>query len=164
MSLPDPAAVPPPLTATLLPDDVATLQRLVLELLASLQQHQRDNESLRHRLDLLLRRLYGPRSERLDPNQLLLFAALAAAAAAAARSAAEESTMRTAPEPEPQEAAPPGPAAARPETPSSNPPSADPRGGHSRPTAASAVVDPGTIVIAAAKPAMPIPKGLPGPG
>src|SRR5947209_5544897 len=74
MSRPDAAPVPPPPAAAPLPDDVATLQRLVLELLDSLRQHQRDNESLRHRLDLLLRRLYGPRSERFDPDQLLLFA------------------------------------------------------------------------------------------
>ena len=38
----------------------------------------RDNEALRHRIDLLLRRLYGPRGERFDPNQLLLFAEMAA--------------------------------------------------------------------------------------
>ncbi len=56
-----------------LPDDPATLKSLVLELLATLQQHQHDNDALRHRLDLLLRRLYGPRSERHLPNQPLLF-------------------------------------------------------------------------------------------
>ena len=47
---------------------------MILELLATLQERERDNEALRHRLDLLLRRLYGPRGERLDPNQPLLFA------------------------------------------------------------------------------------------
>jgi transposase len=46
---------------------------MVLELLDSLREQRRDNEALRHRLDLLLRRLYGPRSERIDPHQLLLF-------------------------------------------------------------------------------------------
>ena len=79
MSLTDPATVLPPLAAEHLPVDVATLQRLVLELVASLHQHQRDNDSLRHRLDVLLRRLYGPRGERFDPDQLLLFAELIAA-------------------------------------------------------------------------------------
>jgi transposase len=74
MSAADPTAVPLPTAAEHLPDDVATLRRLVLELLASLQQRDRDNEALRHRLDQLLRRLYGPRGERFDPNQLLLFA------------------------------------------------------------------------------------------
>src|ERR1700682_3717481 len=34
----------------------------------------KDKAELRQRLDLLLRRLYGPRSERINPDQLLLFA------------------------------------------------------------------------------------------
>ena len=79
MSLADPAAAGlPPTDAAHLPNDVATLKRMVLELLASLHERQRDNEALRHRLDLLLRRLYGPRGERFDPNQPLLFAELTA--------------------------------------------------------------------------------------
>jgi transposase len=75
MSLPGPAAGSVSLTAAeQLPDDVTTLKRMVLELLASLRDRDRDYEALRHRIDLLLRRLYGPRGERFDPNQLLLFA------------------------------------------------------------------------------------------
>jgi transposase len=77
MSHADLAATPPPITTEDLPDDLATLKRMVLELLASLHERQRDNEALRHRLDLLLRRLYGPRGERFDPNQPLLFAEMA---------------------------------------------------------------------------------------
>src|ERR1700694_4052945 len=56
-----------------LPDDLQTLKRMILELLATLQQERRDKDELRHRLDLLLRRLYGPRGERFTPDQLLLF-------------------------------------------------------------------------------------------
>ncbi len=78
MSVADPATGLPPTAAEQLPDDVATLKGLVLELLASLHQRDRDMESLRHRIDLLLRRLYGPRGERLNPGQLLLFAGMAA--------------------------------------------------------------------------------------
>src|SRR5437868_6431829 len=78
MSLADPAAGLPPTTAEQLPDDVATLKRMVLELLGSLHERDRDIEGLRHRLGLLLRRLYGPRGEGIDPNQLLLFAVIAA--------------------------------------------------------------------------------------
>src|SRR4051794_21523132 len=78
MSPGDPAAAGLPLTdAEQLPDDVATLKRMVLELLASLHERDRDIEGLRHRINLLLRRLYGPRGERIDPHQLLLFAELA---------------------------------------------------------------------------------------
>jgi transposase len=81
-----------------LPGDVATLQRLVLELLASLQQQQRDNEALRQRLDLLLRRLYGPRSERFAPNQPLLFAEMATGA----DTTADTASAPTAPTARPQ--------------------------------------------------------------
>lgn len=56
-----------------LPDDPAVLKQMVLELLATLQEERRDKEALRHRLEQLLRRLYGPRRERFDPNQPLLF-------------------------------------------------------------------------------------------
>ncbi len=252
MSLTDPATVLPPLAAEHLPVDVATLQRLVLELLASLQQHQRDNDSLRHRLDLLLRRLYGPRGERFDPDQLLLFAELIAAtdtpappegkepkqpkrrgkphgrrrlpqhlpreprhhelteaerlcpgcgqarrdigvdkseqleyrpaslfviehfvhkyacpccsrsAAAPPRSAASESQPMPAPPTEPASPTPAPASRPAPLSPSPGSSAADP--GPPRPTAPTPVLDPGTIVIAAAKPAMPIAKGLPGPG
>jgi transposase len=78
LSLADPAAGQPPTTAEHLPDDVATLKHMVLELLASLHERDCSIESYRHRIDLLLRRLYGPRGERLDPTQLLLFAEMAA--------------------------------------------------------------------------------------
>src|SRR5215468_10290397 len=78
MSPVDPAAAGlPPTDAEQLPDDLATLKRMVLELLASLHERDRDIEGLRHRIDLLLRRLYGPRGERLNPDQLLLFAGMA---------------------------------------------------------------------------------------
>ncbi len=62
-----------------LPDDLVTCQRMIRELLDSLRQSRQDNEQLRHRLDLLLRRLYGPRAERVDPNQPSLFADAGAA-------------------------------------------------------------------------------------
>ena len=51
-----------------LPDDPVILKRMILELLATLQEERRDKDGLRHRLDLLLRRLYGPRGERSTPT------------------------------------------------------------------------------------------------
>jgi transposase len=72
MSHTDPA-VPAPLTVEDLPDDPGVLKQMILELLASMQERDRDIAALRHRLELLLRRLYGPRGERVDPNQPLLF-------------------------------------------------------------------------------------------
>lgn len=61
-----------PSSPAALPDDLVILRQMVVELLAALRERQRENEQLQHRLDLLLRRLYGPRTERVDPNQLLL--------------------------------------------------------------------------------------------
>src|SRR3954470_23930603 len=58
-----------------LPDDPAFLQQMIVELLAALRDTRRQNEELQHRLDLLLRRLYGPPTERLDPNHTLLIPA-----------------------------------------------------------------------------------------
>jgi transposase len=72
MSHTDPTAGPPT-TPEQLPDDRATLKRMVLELLATVQQQQRDHDALAHRVALLLARLYGRRTERFDPDQPLLF-------------------------------------------------------------------------------------------
>jgi transposase len=53
-----------------LPDDTATLQALVRELLDVLAAMRRDNAALQTRLDQLLRRLYGPKSEKIaDASQ-----------------------------------------------------------------------------------------------
>jgi transposase len=57
-----------------LPDDIESAHRLIRELMASLHQQAHLNEKLQHQLELLLRRLYGKKSEKLDPDQLLLFA------------------------------------------------------------------------------------------
>ncbi len=98
MPPPDPTTDRPDmLTADDLPDDVATLKRLVLELLASLQEERQDKEGLQHRLDLLLRRLYGPRGERFAPNQPWLFAELATGADSPATAAAAPSEPSTRP-------------------------------------------------------------------
>ena len=64
----------------LLPNDVDLLKKMILELLATLREQRQDNRQLRERLDQLLRRLFGPRAERYDPNQPVLFADLLAPA------------------------------------------------------------------------------------
>ena len=84
-----------------LPDDVAALKALIHAQHQQLQQRERElddrqralqqrdaqlteqqitiaqlareKDGIEHRMHLLLRRLYGPRSERMHPNQLLLF-------------------------------------------------------------------------------------------
>lgn len=62
-----------------LPDDPALLKAMLAEVLALLHASRHEGAQLQARLDQLLRRLYGRRSERLDANQLLLFDLAAAA-------------------------------------------------------------------------------------
>jgi len=56
-----------------LPDDPVLLKGLVRELLATIHAQQRQIAQLTHRLDLLLKRVYGPRADQLDPRQMFLF-------------------------------------------------------------------------------------------
>src|SRR6476659_9549958 len=56
-----------------LPNDVALCHELIRQQADSLDKAQRRIEQLEHAMDVLLRQKYGPRSERLDPNQLRLF-------------------------------------------------------------------------------------------
>ncbi len=59
-----------------LPDDPAQLKPLVLELVEHLKRSQRREEALQARMEDLLRKLYGRKSEKLDPNQLDLLSQL----------------------------------------------------------------------------------------
>jgi transposase len=52
-----------------LPNDVATLHAMIRELIDTLHKEQREREGVQQRLDLLLRKLYGPKAERFDPQQ-----------------------------------------------------------------------------------------------
>ena len=67
MNLPQPITPPEP---DRLPDDPAQLKPLIHELFEHLKRSQRREEALQARLDELARRLYGRKSEKLDPNQL----------------------------------------------------------------------------------------------
>jgi transposase len=67
------ATAPPALDTTALPDDTAVLKQMIAELLRELRRERRDRHEVQQRLDALLRRLYGPRPERLNPDQALLF-------------------------------------------------------------------------------------------
>lgn len=57
-----------------LPDDPELLKRMIRELLAMLATRDRELEGVQRRLDQLLRRLYGPKSEAFRPDQPTLFA------------------------------------------------------------------------------------------
>ncbi len=56
-----------------LPDDVTLLKQMVRDQAETIRQSQQRIEKLEHYLELILRRQYGPRRERIDPNQLQLF-------------------------------------------------------------------------------------------
>jgi transposase len=72
-----------------LPQDPRALQQLVIQLLATLQERDRQIGQLSSQLEALKRRLFGRRSEKMDPRQLMLElgAWLAAQSAAAAEEA-----------------------------------------------------------------------------
>jgi transposase len=101
---PSPQSAPPtiPLNAPL-PDDLDTLKRMIQELLELLKVEKHRSEGLQHRLDQLLRRLYGPKGEKFRPDQPGLFDLLKELAAA------EPAPPQPTPPPPPTE-----PAAARP--------------------------------------------------
>ena len=52
--------------------DLATARALIATLHDELTKAQRENASLRHQLDVLCQRLFGKKSERVDPRQLQL--------------------------------------------------------------------------------------------
>jgi transposase len=58
---------------TALPDDPETLKGMIHELLAALNDTRQELSGVRHRLDQLLRRLYGPKGEHFRPDQPALF-------------------------------------------------------------------------------------------
>ncbi|MHC4252931.1 MAG: IS66 family transposase, partial [Planctomycetota bacterium] len=57
-----------------LPADLALCHEMILSLVDEVGKRQTLVEKLEHRIQLLLRRYYGPRAERYDPNQLTLLA------------------------------------------------------------------------------------------
>ena len=75
-----------------LPDDLGACHELIAELMASLAQQEREKARLLHRVEMLLRQIYGRKSEKVDPAQLLLFAeqVMEQAAASAAEEVEEE--------------------------------------------------------------------------
>lgn len=87
-----------------LPDDLALLKQLVIQLLQEIRADRREKESLEHRIDLLLRRLYGRSSEKIDPRQGTLFDAQAEEAAAA--EVPKAAPVDDPPEPAPSDAPP----------------------------------------------------------
>jgi transposase len=57
-----------------LPENISVCHQMIAQLFETVHQLQRLNGQLEHRIDQLLRRYYGPRSERISPEELLPFA------------------------------------------------------------------------------------------
>src|ERR1700752_3859848 len=53
-------------------EDLPTARALIASLQEQLTKSQRDLAALRHELDILCQRLFGKKSERVDPRQLQL--------------------------------------------------------------------------------------------
>src|ERR1700726_4137325 len=53
-------------------DELATARMLITTLQDQVSTLQRENASLRHQLDVLCQRMFGKKSERVDPRQLRL--------------------------------------------------------------------------------------------
>jgi transposase len=75
---------------TTLPDDPAVLKQLVLQLFDELQKSREQVQRMERHMDLLLRRVYGRTSEKLDPDQGLLFEREEASSEAAEQKAASD--------------------------------------------------------------------------
>jgi transposase len=88
-------------TAISLPDDLTLCHAIIAQLHEQVESSQKKIGQLEQRLDYLLRRIYGPKSERVDPNQMALFELAlreeekaAAPAPVEAETAQEESTPK----------------------------------------------------------------------
>jgi transposase len=56
-----------------LPSDLALCHRMIQEMSSALAERDRKIEQLSHHLEQIVRMHFGPRSERVDPNQLAMF-------------------------------------------------------------------------------------------
>lgn len=56
-----------------IPDDLSACQKMLREVLAALAKRDREKAALQHQLEQLLRRIYGPRSERIESGGPTLF-------------------------------------------------------------------------------------------
>src|SRR5262245_2637103 len=56
-----------------LPDDLTLCHEIIRQQAETIRESQRRIEQLEHQVEQLLRRQYGPRRERVDPDQLRLF-------------------------------------------------------------------------------------------
>ena len=89
----------------LLPNDPQLLKQLIADLMVELAKKDGRIEQLQHRMDLLLRKLYGASSEKFDPRQASLFETTPSEAAAVEPVPEPAADTTPAPEPETSHAA-----------------------------------------------------------
>src|SRR5579863_9370365 len=88
--------MPPTSSANpVLPDDLAVCHAMIRELIDALKKEQHQREGIQQRLDLLLRKLYGPKAERFNPDQPWLLPELAVASPAQAEQTPSEESPAT---------------------------------------------------------------------
>jgi transposase len=80
---------------SLLPDDLTICHAMIRELLDALRKEQHQREGIQQRLDLLLRKLYGPKAERFNPDQPWLLPELAVEPPAPSEQAPTEESPTT---------------------------------------------------------------------
>lgn len=92
-----------------LPDDPALLKQMICELTEQLQKSRRHEEHLLRKIDELVRKLFGRKAERIDPNQLSLvdLAALGISSPPAAEEPEPETAPPAAPRRRPRRRRPP---------------------------------------------------------
>ena len=90
---------------SLLPNDPQLLKQLIADLMVELSKKDGRIEQLQHRMDLLLRRLYGASSEKFDPRQASLFETMLSVPAAVETTTDLAADKGAAPEPDPSRAA-----------------------------------------------------------
>jgi transposase len=61
-----------------LPEDISTLQDMILQLLSDVNEKNRQIDDLQNQLEWFKRHVFGRRSEKLSPNQLTLFQGITA--------------------------------------------------------------------------------------
>ncbi len=83
-------ARPQPIHPDSLPDDLATLKAMIQVLLDDVRDKDRTILNLKCQLEALRRRIFGRRSEKVDPKQMLLFEELSQQLQAAEEQAANE--------------------------------------------------------------------------
>jgi transposase len=183
------ATISEPATPSL-PNELADCHSIILEQAATIRLQEREKAQLLHRVEQLLGQIYGRRSEKIDPAQLLLFVEAAVKNAEAEATAAAES-LPAEPKPNKKGHGRKKPPQDLPRLPIEHPvPEADkvcPHCGEARVRIGEEITEqleyaPASLfviehiqpklacrrceegVVVAPKPAQPIEKGLPGPG